>query len=152
MKIDRSKYNVVEVVRGYENSYGTFGRLFVNDEFICYTLEPCSKESRKGYKPFRIPAGTYDLSMNVVSPKYRYRSPYLQFKGRVPRVLNVPGFDGILIHIGNWLKDTLGCILVGEKWDFTRLYNSTKAYLGLFYKLDSFKYPIKIVISDEIKG
>lgn len=143
--IDRNLYNVVEVVRCHVSEHGTFGRLFVNDDFYCYTLEPAP--SKNNIKPYPIPEGIYDLTLKVQSPKYRYRFPYNSFKGRVPRVLNVPGFDGILIHIGNFVKDTLGCILVGEKKNLSRLFNSTSAYIKLFKKLDSFKYPIKLCVS-----
>lgn len=52
--------------------------------------------------------------------------------GRVPRLLNVPGYDGILIHVGNYATQSAGCILVGindvkgmvthSKETFTKLY------------------------------
>ena len=32
----------------------------------------------------------------------------------MPRLLNVPGFDGILIHPGTTAKDTDGCLVTGE--------------------------------------
>ena len=138
-------YNLIEVVRCRQSVDGTFGRLFVNGEFYCYTLEPPMPKVM--VKPYPIPCGTYDLTLSVQSPKYRYRWPYNCYKGCVPRLLNVPGFDGILIHIGNFAKDTLGCILVGEKASLRRLYYSTNAYIKLYNKLKSFKYPIKIKIS-----
>lgn len=144
MQIDKSLYNVVEVVRCRTSEYGTFGRLFVNDDFFCYTLEP----AKNNIKPYPIPCGVYDLKMDVVSPKYRFRFPYSSYKGRVPRIVDVPNFHGVLIHIGNFVKDTLGCILVGERANLSRLFNSTNAYIKLFNKLDSFKYPIKIKISE----
>ena len=31
----------------------------------------------------------------------------------IMQIINVPGFEGILIHIGNSEKDTSGCLLVG---------------------------------------
>lgn len=125
----------------------TLGRLFLNDEFVCYTLEPPIPAYTGLVKPYAIPNGTYDVTLNVQSPKYRYRSPYNKHKGRVPRLLDVPNFEGILIHIGNFAKDTRGCILVGEKKGYTRLYNSTKAYNALYEKLTKLNKPIKIYIS-----
>lgn len=147
MYIDRSKYNIVEVVRCLTTDELTLGKLYVNDAFHCFTLEPPLRKFRSS-KPYAVPVGVYDLALNVVSPKYRFRSPYNKYKGCVPRLLNVPNFEGILIHIGNFPKDTKGCILVGYSHNRGRLFLSTKAYLDLWTLLVSFKYPIKIIISD----
>lgn len=133
----------INLVRCRVNECGTFGSLYVNDEFVCYTLEPCPS-SAAHVKPFCIPVGNYDVTLSVVSPKFRFRSPYKRHGGRVPRLLNVPNFEGILIHIGNFLKDTSGCILVGESVSLTRLFNSTNAYLKLYSILEKYS---KIVIS-----
>lgn len=138
---ETSKYNYVDVVRCLYTSDCIFGKLYINDNYVCYTLEPLG---------FQIPVGEYDLRMDRVSPKFRYRFPYNRFKGRVPYVVNVPGRDGILIHIGCFPSDSKGCILVGNEWYKTkpyRLFDSTKAYVSLFNKLDSFKYPIKLCVS-----
>lgn len=48
-----------------------------------------------------------------------------KFKRELPEVLNVPHFSGIRIHRGNTHKDTLGCILVGERVENGYLHNST---------------------------
>lgn len=63
-----------------------------------------------------IPAGTYKVVVNN-SPK---------FKRNLPRLINVPGFDGILIHRGNTHFDSAGCILVGENKLVGKVINSTK--------------------------
>jgi hypothetical protein len=53
-----------------------------------------------------------------------------------PRLHNVPGFDGVLIHPGNGPEDTEGCILVGRaKVGPARIGESRKAYDALFLKL-----------------
>lgn len=123
----------INLVRCAFRPTGTFGRLFIDGVFECYTLEPIHRTDN--LKPRCIPLGTYKVVTNIISPKYRFRYPYNKFNGCVPRLLHVSGFDGILIHVGNFLKDTLGCILVGERANLSRLFNSTKAYLSLWNKL-----------------
>ena len=49
-----------------------------------------------------------------------------KFKRNLPRLLNVPGYDGILIHRGNTHNDSAGCILVGENKLVGKVINSTK--------------------------
>lgn len=85
----------------------TIGKLYIDGQYICDTLEdPVRDLSKEKKVPGRtaIPAGTYDVVVNI-SPK---------FKRLLPRLLRVPHFDGILIHAGNTAADTEGCILVGE--------------------------------------
>ena len=74
--------------------------------YICDTLEPhaidWSKEKKvKGRTA--IPCGQYKIEYKR-SPKFGRRMPYLE---------DVPHFQGIMIHSGNYPKDTQGCILVG---------------------------------------
>lgn len=70
----------------------TEGRLFIDQEPFCYTLEPKAP----------IPAGTYGLTL-YNSPRFREFVPWLQ---------GVPGHTFIEMHCGNSSKDTDGCILV----------------------------------------
>ena len=86
----------------------------------CDTIEPTWRKLKskadKVAGQTAIPAGTYDVILQY-SPKY----------GRImPRLLNVPYFEGILIHSGNTAEDTRGCILVGR-----RLSGSMKGYIQM---------------------
>lgn len=101
----------------------TVGQLTLDNKYICDTLEPTDRgltsdstdiDSVKVASKTAIPTGCYNISYQVVSPRYSQIKYYREFcDGKLPRLLNVPGFDGILIHPGNTAKDTAGCILVG---------------------------------------
>lgn len=94
----------------------TIGRLFVDGRYLCDTLE--DKVREPGVKvpgETAIPAGRYRVIVNV-SPK---------FGRELPRLLDVPGFDGILIHRGNSARDSAGCVLLGENKEKGRVVNST---------------------------
>jgi hypothetical protein len=82
-----------------------------------------------------IPKGTYKVAMNVTSPKYSASSWYWSLcQGKVPRLLNVPGFDGILIHTGNNPLQTSGCLLVGKNTKVGQLTESKETFKKI-YKL-----------------
>ena len=68
----------------------------------------------KVYGKTAIPTGTYVVDMNTVSPKFGKRSWAQPYGGKVPRLQDVPGYEGVLIHPGNTADDTSGCILVGR--------------------------------------
>jgi hypothetical protein len=85
----------------------TMGKLFVNGELFCNTLENTKKI---------IPAGTYKIAL-IWSNK---------FHRLLPELLNVPNRTAIRIHRGNSVKDTQGCILVGINNKAGWLSNSAK--------------------------
>jgi len=60
-----------------------------------------------------IPTGTYTVTMNVVSPKFKNKTWAKPYGGKVPRLLNVPGYEGILLHPGSDQDSSSGCLIVG---------------------------------------
>lgn len=87
----------------------TFGVLFVDGERFCDTLEPTDRaieESEiKVFGKTAIPIGEYTFRI--------WYSP--TFKCDCLRLEKVPYFTDILLHPGNYVDDTHGCILVGKK-------------------------------------
>lgn len=135
----------------------TAGSLFVNGEFFCYTLEDKDRgltsdmslediQSKKIYGKTAIPKGVYLIDMNTVSTKFKDRLWAKPYDGKLPRLLDVPGYEGILIHIGNTVEDTSGCILVGTEYSDGFLRNSATAFTSLMSVLTNTKEPIIITI------
>lgn len=124
----------------------TIGKLYINDIYECDTLEDkvrdYNKDSdlndpneQKVYGKTAIPYGRYKITLKVMSPKYSQRSSYLWCGGYLPRLLDVPHFEGILIHGGNSASDSYGCVLVGENKVKGRLINSMATLKRLYPKL-----------------
>ena len=115
----------------------TLGKLYINKEFFCSTIEDkyrdLSKE-KKVYGETCIPFGTYKVIINM-SPKY---------KRLMPRLLDVPHFDGILIHYGNTEQDSAGCLIVGKR-SGQKVINSRDTFNRLFARLEKYSN-IKIEI------
>ena len=78
-----------------------------------------------------IPSGTY-LVKRHISPKF----------GQCFKIQDVKGRSDILIHSGNVVKDTLGCVLVGltsgtvDDSDTAMVYSSRKAMAVLLALID----------------
>jgi hypothetical protein len=104
----------------------TIGSLYIDGKYFCDTLEdkdralkqsmPLSEIKKiKIMHQTAIPTGAYSVIVNMSPSKLRI----------LPRLQNVPGFDGILIHRGNTAGDSSGCILLGENKVKGKVINST---------------------------
>ena len=133
----------LELKRIFRGPKYTIGKLYVDNQYVCDTLEDTDRglkqtdslssiQKKKVYGQTAIPTGTYGITLNVISPKFKDRSWAKFCNGKLPRLLNVPGYDGVLIHVGNKPEDTLGCILVGYNKIKGQLINSTEAFKKLY--------------------
>lgn len=132
--------------RRWKKATYVIGVLFIDGIRYCETLEDADRglkqtdseayiRSRKVAGETAIPKGTYGVTMNVTSPKYAGVTWYWQFcRGKMPRLLSVPGFDGILIHPGTDALSTRGCILVGRNTKVGKLTESKVCFQEI-YKL-----------------
>lgn len=120
----------------------TIGRLYINGEYFCDTLEDKDRglnaalpledlNKMKVYGKTAIPTGIYKVDLHTVSEKFRNVSWARPYGGRLPRLLNVPAYEGVLIHVGNTPEDTLGCIIVGQNKEVGKVVNSTATFKRL---------------------
>lgn len=133
--------------RKWKKATYTIGRLYVDGVWFSNTLEDKDRglkkeygsgvvRSRKVAGETAIPTGTYGVAMNVTSPKYAAVPWFWNLcQGKMPRLLSVPGFDGILIHPGNTALDTMGCILVGKNTKVGQLTESRATFEALYKKM-----------------
>ena len=85
-----------------------------------------------------IPTGTYKVTLDVVSPKYSAVKWFKDFcGGRMPRLLNVPGWDGILIHPGTTALDSWGCLICGRNTVKGKVTSSRDTFKALYRKMEA---------------
>lgn len=143
-----------------KNTY-TIGRLFIDGKYFCDTLEDTDRllkqtDSLERIKKIKVPSqtaiptGTYKITLNVVSPKFSVKDFYKKVcNGKLPRLLNVPGYEGILIHVGDGPKShelTAGCILVGKNTVVGQLTDGKNIFTALYKELLKDKDDITITI------
>lgn len=111
----------LHLVRTQLFEHDTLGQLFVDGQHKWFTLEDTLRpRGVKVQNETCIPAGVYQV---VITRSIRF--------GRMlPEILNVPGFTGIRIHLGNTDADTDGCILVGGSLDMPKEGGTTRPFLG----------------------
>ena len=130
------------------------GHLYIDDKYFCDTMEPPYfgttqntpvqeiKNTKKGNTA--IPIGTYNVSLDYQSPKFKNRSWAKFCNGYLPTIMNVPAFDRILIHVGNIASqygksDTMGCILVGMNLERGKVLKSQETFKKLYKVLSEAK-------------
>ena len=128
----------------------TIGRLYIDGERFCDTLEDTDRglqqslplsvnQAKKRKGATAIPTGTYRVTLAVKSPRFSQKAQYSFCNGYLPRLINVPAYDGVLIHIGNTAKDTEGCILVGRNTKVGMVTDSRDTFLKLYSRLQDAK-------------
>lgn len=139
------------VERAWKKDTYTIGKLIIDGKRICETIEDKDRgltdnmsvdeiKKKKVYGETAIPAGTYTISMAVISPKFKSRAWAKKYGGIVPRILNVKGFDGVLLHPMNTAKDSYGCIGMGRNTAVGKVTNSTYWF---YYIMDNYLIPAK---------
>jgi hypothetical protein len=109
-------------------NFKTFGALYLNNVWFCWTLEDALRPlSEKVPGATAIPPGAYQVRMSMSN----------RFKVVLPEVLAVPGFSGVRIHAGNTIEDTEGCLLVGRARGAAGVLESRAALTPLLERMTS---------------
>ena len=132
------------------NDY-TIGKLYCNGAYLCDTLEDkdrglTSEMSDSEILKLKvkgktcIPSGIYIIDLNTVSPRMSKSAFYMEVcGGKVPRLLGVKSYSGVLIHAGNGPEDTEGCILVGKNKAVGKVLDSKNTFADIYKILKHFK-------------
>ena len=126
----------------------TIGHLYVDGKYFCDTIEDKDRglsqalpvtvnKNKKKQGITAIPVGRYRVTLSIQSPRFSKKKQYEFCNGYLPRLVNVPAFDGVLMHIGNTAKDTEGCILVGKNTQVGMVTDSTATFKRLYKVLKS---------------
>jgi len=111
----------------------TIGRLYIDDEMFCYTLEDTVRaQGIKVYKETAI-CQNRDVGYKVGirrSPSFK-REMVILYTDNNKRYLEYGGikFEYIYAHGGNDEGDTLGCVLVAHNRDNDRIYGTAEKKL-----------------------
>ena len=97
--------HTLNLVRFANTGREVIGAIFDGYNLLTYTLEPPWNDNQRGASC--IPPGEYKVSYMKRSGTGKYRDVYW--------VREVPNRSAILIHKGNTVNETLGCILPGAK-------------------------------------
>ena len=130
----------IDVIRFLEDKKSTVSHLLINGEYKCKVLEDAYRETKE-YGSTRIQDGEYKLKLRTdltpMNRKYIEKFGKEFHKGMI-WLQDVPEFEFVYIHIGNYIEDTLGCLLVGEnvihdkKNDTFGIDNSTNTYKEIY--------------------
>ena len=105
---------LIEVKRLYKKADYTIGKMYIDGEYFCDTLEDTDRglkqeyslaelKEMKEYGKTAIPSGEYELKVTFSN----------RFQKHLPQIMGVKCFEGVRIHSGNTHNDTEGCLLLG---------------------------------------
>lgn len=134
----------IVVDRAWRRPDYVISRMFIDGERVCEVLEDTDRGLNSGmseitirrekvYGKTAIPTGRYRINMETISPRFGSKSFYKEVcNGKLPRLESVPGFEGVLIHVGNTAEDSSGCLLVGYNKSKGSVSNSKDAFRKVY--------------------
>jgi hypothetical protein len=123
------------VYRTTKTANSTVGDFYINSVKTYFCLEPTDRGLTSQTNTQKAASVKIQNKTAIPTGRYRVTRCFSQkHNANVPLVNNVPGFVGIEIHVGNFPKDTDGCLLLGTSKGPDKVLNSRIA-IASFYKL-----------------
>jgi hypothetical protein len=127
----------VKVKRTIFSDKTSIGQFYIEGQYFCFTLEDKTRaqDEPKVYGETAIPYGRYEITFRTTGSiynEYKIRFADIGSERGTLWIRNIPGFEYVLMHIGNTNADTLGCILVGTQYEENKITNSTVAYKKIY--------------------
>lgn len=127
----------ITVTRMTATSTRTISRLDIDGNPFCFILEDAIRETKIPSETC-IPAGRYQVIRRYHGRFYEtYKSKFGH--NHVFEIVGIPNYSDVLIHIGNDIADTRGCLLTGQDISFLEIgkpkmtiARSTAAYKALY--------------------
>ncbi len=118
--------------RMQKNEAGTSGFVVIDGVFECYSLELPDKDNQR--KVSCIPIGRYEIleRKEPTDMTMRYRQKYAWFNFHLC-LQDVKKRSGIYLHVGNTIKDSYGCILLGKQINTDLFLSSSRKAFHSFY-------------------
>lgn len=123
------------IVRETYTDESVIGKLYLNGEFVSYTLELAWNNNQKSISC--VPRGVYDCKVRLAKDSASRNYDHLILE-------DVPNRSYILFHRGNTAKDSRGCILTGMMKGDNVIYQSKTAHSLLMDKIFKEKLDRKI--------
>ena len=137
------------VHRAWKRPEYCIGNMYIDGEWMCNVLEDTDRglddsmqewmiRNKKIPTKTAIPTGRYEVDMDTISPAFSKYQFYKDVcKGKLPRLKNVKGFDGILIHCGTSHSNSSGCVLVGLNKKKGELTDSKEIFKKIYSTMKS---------------
>lgn len=134
----------VLVQRKWKKTSYTIGRFLIDGVVVANTMEDVDRgldedmpdwmiRNKKIPNVTAIPTGRYRIDMDTVSPRFSKYPFYMEVcGGKLPRLMEVKGYEGILIHCGVDHSNSSGCILVGLNKTVGKLTDSKETFKKIY--------------------
>ncbi|MBK1439704.1 hypothetical protein JHJ32_06900 [Parapedobacter sp. ISTM3] len=136
----------IRIIRVAQGKNSTLSHLYIGGLFACYLLED-SVRPEKIPGITCIPEGEYGLSLNPwAGMNARYAPKYPKLHRGMVEITEIPNYQLVFIHIGNYHTQTAGCPLTGSYWQLL------DGDYQVLHSAAAYKYVYPLLVGEMEKG